>query len=218
MVGVVTTLDPILTVGSRGDVPPPPQPRVGSSSVPRVTDPEHAAEPTPDAIPAPADGAPIDSVSVTVDAPAEAVWDLVADVTRMGEWSPECYSCRWFGKKREPVVGAHFVGFNKRGWARWFTTNEVEEADRGRAFVFRTRETGVRWGYRFEPDGDGTRLTETRDLADARIWVIKLGGPLVGGMDRHADELRVGMRQTLDRLKAAAETPPRSAPPRAKHR
>jgi uncharacterized protein YndB with AHSA1/START domain len=149
----------------------------------------------------------VDEASVVIDAPAEDVWDMVADVTRMGEWSPECYSCRWVGKRREPVVGARFVGFNRRGWARWFTTNEVELADRGRAFVFRTRETGVRWGYRLEPaDGGGTRLTETRDLGDARMWVIKLSAPFVGGVDGHADELRAGMRETLERVKVAAES------------
>jgi uncharacterized protein YndB with AHSA1/START domain len=196
------------------------RPRGDGTSVLLVTDPKHAAETTdesrpepapertPESTPPAADRGPIDSVTVAVDAPAEVVWDLVADVTRMGEWSPECYSCRWIGKTREPVVGARFVGFNRRGWARWFTTNEVVEAERGRAFVFRTRETGVRWGYRLEPDGAGTRLTETRDLADARIWLIKLGGPFVGGADHHAGELREGMRQTLDRLKAAAEATP----------
>ena len=147
----------------------------------------------------------VDSVAVTIAAPPEALWDMVADVTRMGEWSPECYSCRWVGKRREPVAGARFVGFNRRGSARWFTTNEVEQAEPGRAFVFRTRETGVRWGYRFEPDGDGTRVTETRDLAGARTWIIRLAGPFVGGVDGHAEELRAGMRKTLDRLKAAAE-------------
>jgi len=155
-----------------------------------------------------------DVVSVTIAAPPEAVWDMVADVTRMGEWSPECHSCRWVGKRREPVVGARFVGFNRRGWARWITTNQVEEADRGRAFVFRVRETGVRWGYELEPidghdtGGDGargTRLTESRDLSDARTWLIRLAGPFVGGVDGHAEELRAGMRQTLTRIKAAAE-------------
>lgn len=156
-------------------------------------------------------GDAVDVVSVTIAASPEAVWDMVADVTRMGEWSPECYSCRWVGSRREPVVGARFVGFNRRGWARWLTTNQVEEAERGRAFVFRTRETGVRWGYELEPvetDGDGpagTRLTETRDLSDARTWLIRLAGPFVGGADAHADELRDGMRHTLTRIKAAAE-------------
>jgi dimethylaniline monooxygenase (N-oxide forming) len=147
----------------------------------------------------------LDEVTVTIAAPPERVYDLVSDVTRMGEWSPECYACRWVGRRREPVVGAIFVGFNKRGWARWITTNSVERAERGRSFVFRTRETNVRWGYELAPDGDGTRVTETRDLGDARTWLTKLFGPLVGGADSHADELRAGMRQTLDRIKATAE-------------
>ena len=67
---------------------------------------------------------------------------------------------------KRPVVGARFVGFNKRGWARWATTNEVVEAERGRSFVFRTRETGVRWGYTLAPGpGGGTTVTETRTSA-----------------------------------------------------
>lgn len=158
-----------------------------------------------DSPPAPADDATLDTATVTIAAPPDAVWRMVADVTRMGEWSPECRSCRWTGSRREPVAGARFVGFNRRGWAGWATTNVVEEAEPGRSFVFRVRETGVRWRYRFEPEGDGTRVTELRDLSDARTWLIRLAGPFVGGFDRHADELRAGMRATLDRLKATAE-------------
>lgn len=150
---------------------------------------------------------PVDTASVVVDAPPDHVWDMVADVTRMGEWSPECYSCRWVGKRHEPVAGARFVGLNKRGWARWLTTNEVEQAERGRSFVFRVRETGVRWGYHLDGDAGTTTLTETRDLSDARTWLIRLFGPFVGGMDHHADELRAGMEETLRRIKAAAEAP-----------
>lgn len=190
-------------------VEPPTSPDRGAN-VPAMADPD----PDTQAAEASSTAPPVDEASVVIDAPADVVWDMVADVTRMGEWSPECYSCRWVGRRREPVVGARFVGFNKRGWARWITTNEVVEAERGRAFVFRTRETGVRWGYRLEAaggagdegDGGGTRVTETRDLRDSRTWLIKLSGPFVGGMDGHADELRVGMRRTLERLKAAAES------------
>jgi hypothetical protein len=151
----------------------------------------------------------VDTVSVTIAADAGDLWDMVSDVTRMGEWSPECTGGRWFGKHRSPVVGARFVGTNKRGWARWATTNEVIEADRGTAFAFRTRETGVIWGYAFAaaPDGSGTVVTERRDLAQARTWLVRLAGPFVGGMDDHAEELRAGMRETLERLKAAAEAP-----------
>lgn len=155
----------------------------------------------------------VDKASVAIAAPPGAVWDLVADVTRMGEWSPECTSCRWLGRRpREPRVGATFVGFNRRGWARWATTNVVERSERGRVFAFRVRETGVRWAYLLESDGEGgTRLTETRDLSAARTWLIRATGVFVGGMDAHADELREGMRATLDRIKATAEAG--AAPP-----
>ena len=116
--------------------------------------------------------APVDRVTVSIDAAPDKVWALVTDLGRMGEWSPETTSCRWFGRRKEPAVGATFVGFNKRGWARWATTNAVEEAEPGRSFVWRVRETGVRWGYRIEADGDGSRLTETRDLGRARGGLI----------------------------------------------
>lgn len=153
--------------------------------------------------------APVDSASLTIAADAGDLWDMVSDVTRMGEWSPECTGCRWFGKHHAPVVGARFVGFNRRGWARWATTNVVVEAERGVAFVFRTRETGVVWGYRFAPapGGEGTVVTETRDLRQAHGWMVRLAGPFVGGADNHAEELRQGMRATLERLRSAAETP-----------
>ena len=73
--------------------------------------------------------------------------------------------------------------------------------------MWRVRETGVRWGYHLAPEGDGTRLTETRDLSRARGGLIRSFSVFVGGVDRHAEGLRAGMRETLDRIKAAAETP-----------
>jgi hypothetical protein len=151
----------------------------------------------------------VDSASVTIAADPGDVWDMISDVTRMGEWSPECTSCLWIGPRREPVVGARFVGFNRRGWLRWATVNEVVEAERGSVFTFRVGGTGVVWGYRFEPspDGAGTVVTETRDTTRARMLLVRLAGPFVGGADNHADELRDGMRKTLCRLKAAAEAP-----------
>ncbi|HEX5365621.1 MAG TPA: SRPBCC family protein [Acidimicrobiales bacterium] len=151
---------------------------------------------------------PVDTASVTVAADPATLWDMVSDVTRMGEWSPECTSCRWLGGRTTPEVGARFVGFNRRRWARWATTNEVIESRRGSVFAFRTRQTGVVWGYRFAPDGDGgTVVTETRDLTAARSWLVRLAGPFVGGADAHSGELREGMHRTLERLKATAEGP-----------
>lgn len=143
--------------------------------------------------------------STHVGAPPEAVWDLVADVTRMGEWSPECYRCRWIGRERRPVPGARFMGFNRRGWARWFTTNVVEEAERGKVFAFRTRENGARWTFRMEPEGDGTRLTETRHLTKGHTLVTRAASVFLGGHRKHDRELAEGMQQTVERIRAAAE-------------
>lgn len=142
---------------------------------------------------------------MVVDAPPETVWDLIADVTRMGEWSPECYRCRWIGRERQPVAGARFVGFNRRGLVRWATTNVVEEAERGQSFAFRTQGTGARWSFHLEPDGDGTRLTQRRHLTKGVTRVVKLAGVFVGGQRNHDRELEAGMQQTVERIRAAAE-------------
>jgi uncharacterized protein YndB with AHSA1/START domain len=144
--------------------------------------------------------------AVHVDAPPERVWDMVADVTRMGEWSPECYRCRWIGSVHRPEVGARFVGVNRRGLVRWPTRNRVEQAERGKVFAFATADSGAVWAYRFEPEGDGTRLIEVREMRSAPPARAKLFVRfLLGGTEAHDDVLRRGMEQSLERIKAAAE-------------
>jgi uncharacterized protein YndB with AHSA1/START domain len=149
---------------------------------------------------------PPDTASIHIEAPPEEVWDLVADITRIGEWSPECYRCRWQGSERRPVAGAKFVGFNKVGWKRWFTRNVVEEAERGQVWAFLTRDNQTRWSYRFEAEGDGTRLTETRQLPAQRPFLPALSLKLFfGGLDSHDEHMRANIDQTLHRIKAIAE-------------
>jgi hypothetical protein len=36
-----------------------------------------------------------DSVEISIGAAPRVVWELIADVTRMGEWSPVCRRCTW---------------------------------------------------------------------------------------------------------------------------
>lgn len=144
----------------------------------------------------------MDTVSIDIAAPPETVYDLVADVTQMGRWSPETHRAEWVGGATGPRAGARFKGWNKRGPLRWATGCEVERAERGEEFAFVVRSTGARWAYRFDDDGDGgTRLTETRDLSGEKP-LAKVFGTLV----RQDEGLRQGMRTTLERLKAAAES------------
>ncbi len=45
-----------------------------------------------------------------VAARPELVWDLVADITRVGEWSPECTRAACLGEPGRPQPGARFTG------------------------------------------------------------------------------------------------------------
>lgn len=147
----------------------------------------------------------MDEVSLHIDAPAERLYDLVADVTQMGRWSPECTGGRWRGGATGPAEGARFRGANRRGPMRWWTHCTVTKADRPRAFEFRVNESGMVWGYRFEPQGEGTLVTEYRDHTRAVNPLVKFV-QVSGLIGRDREALMVdGMRDTLERLKAAAE-------------
>jgi hypothetical protein len=141
---------------------------------------------------------------VVVDAPPDRVYAVVADVTRMGEWSPETTKCEWLDGATGPAVGARFKGSNKRGVARWSTKPTVVVADPGREFAFEV-DTDVRWTYRLEAEGTGTKITESfemlRDIrwyyAFAERWLMRI-------TDRRAD-LERGMAETLQRIKQVVE-------------
>jgi Polyketide cyclase / dehydrase and lipid transport len=146
-------------------------------------------------------------VSIYIEASRERVYELASDVTRMGEWSPETYSCTWLDGATEAAVGARFKGNNRRGLLRWSNTPEVIAADRGREFAFRRVVLGneVDWRYRMLPEGSGTRLSESYQvLTPSPGWLNWIVTRLMGVRDREADLLE-GMRTTLQRLRQAAE-------------
>lgn len=144
---------------------------------------------------------------IHISAPPEKVYDLVSDVTRMGEWSPETVKTEWLDGATGPAVGARFKGSNKRRFIRWSTKPEVVTADPPREFAFVTTGPGsTRWTYRFDaaPDG-GTDATESFELLSDMPWVVVTAERyLLGINDRKAD-LEQAMQQTLERIKRAAE-------------
>lgn len=150
---------------------------------------------------------------VTIDAAPEQVWELVTDVTRMGEWSPENTGARWIGGATgggpgDIKVGARFIGFNAHGWIRWPTRCRVVECEQPSRFAFTVAESAMTWGWRLDPDGTGTRLTQWRErTAQPNIAVRALTGSGILGKDR--ETLMVdGMHRTLARVKAHAERTP----------
>lgn len=144
-------------------------------------------------------------VTVHVDAQPKTVYELISDVTGMGEWSPECVRCEWMGRATGPAVGARLRGHNRRGVLRWSTTAEVVAAEPGREFAFVTRDRRgrdlTRWGYRFQPSPEGgTDVTESCEVVRYEA-VLKVFAPLRSRMPK----IEQGMRTTLERVKAAAE-------------
>ena len=153
----------------------------------------------------------VDEATIDVDAPPERVWGLLTDVTNMGRWSPECRRCEWVDGAAGPAVGARFKGHNRNGFVRWTTTATVVVADEPREFAFEIDRSRMRWGYRFEPDGEGTLVTEYREHLAEVPAVIKLV-QRSGIIGRNREQLMVdGMRTTLERVKAAAEATTGSA-------
>lgn len=147
-----------------------------------------------------------DRASVHIDAPPSDVYALVTDVANMGQFSPECTGGRWLDGATGPAVGARFKGSNRRGAARWSTTNVVVEAEDGREFAFETKQSGMRWRYDLEPDGDGTLLTESREAWRSQPLVAKVFTTVVlGGTKSHDKELQDGMTATLKKIKQVAE-------------
>lgn len=152
---------------------------------------------------------PSDAVTVRIAARPEHVYDLVADVTRMGEWSPECYRCEWLDGATTAAVGARFKARNKRRLLRWSNTPTVVVADRGREFAFSRTVFGggeYVWRYRLDEAPDGrTDITESYDAVqpEARLmsWFAHLFTP-----GNEADYLRDAMTTTLQRVKTVAET------------
>lgn len=55
------------------------------------------------------------SVSREIKASRERLWEMVSDVTRMGDWSPETTTAVWTGGATGPAVGAKFRGSNRHG-------------------------------------------------------------------------------------------------------
>lgn len=145
------------------------------------------------------------TVSRVVNAPAETVYDLVSDVTSMGDYSPENTGAVWIGPAAEPEVGARFRGTNRLKWLSWSTKPTVTTAQRGRRFAFEVPgRSGAVWTYDFEPVPEGVRVTESMRQEHPTPLPIRFL-QRCAGVDDRAEHLRAGMTVTLDRLGAAAE-------------
>jgi len=145
-------------------------------------------------------------ISGDIGAAPEKVYAAISDVTRMGEWSEECYACEWHEGFDAAVVGATFEGYNRHGDHEWTTQGRVIEADPGRAFAFECSMMDFHystWGYRIEPTDVGCTVTEwSEDLRPESV--LEFSARISGVTDRTGRN-RQTMSLTLERLAAALE-------------
>ena len=107
--------------------------------------------------------APPVSVVREIDSPADAVWAMVSDLARMGEWSPENQGGQWVNGATGPALGARFKGRNANGTKSWGTTVEVVEYDAPRTIAFALMVGRSRWC---------DWCTPSRPLPRAHAWLI----------------------------------------------
>jgi hypothetical protein len=149
-----------------------------------------------------------DSVTVHMAAPADKIWDLVSDVTKIGRYSPETFEAEWLDGATGPALGARFRGHVKRneiGPVYW-TTCRVTACEPGSEFGFEVLlgERSVNnWHYRFVPAEGRTDVTESFRMTEG-LFATLFG--VLGGQLRVRRNIR-DMRTTLERIKAVVENP-----------
>ena len=155
---------------------------------------------------------PTVEVEISVEATPARTWELVTDLTLVGEWSPEYQGGKWHEGTNGPAVGAWFKGRNKRGDREWESDSIVVESVPGQTFAWSVSDPdnpAATWRFDLRPEGSGTHVRHHVRLGPgpsgltARIAEIP---------DREEDivaarcaEIRRNMQATLDGLKAAAE-------------
>jgi ligand-binding SRPBCC domain-containing protein len=152
---------------------------------------------------------PHHSDHITIGRPPEAVYAMISDVTRMGEWSPVCRAC-WWDEGDSARVGAWFTGRNEQPDRTWETRCEVIAADPGREFTFvvgGTETPFARWSYTFAPVDGGTELTESWQVMPALLtrFAENFDDGGVAALAERTATAHSSMAATLAAIKDAAE-------------
>lgn len=146
--------------------------------------------------------------SVTVNASADTLYDLVSDITRTGEWSPVCKSCWWDDAESAGDVGAWFTGRNELPQRSWETRSQVVAAERGREFAWVVGGKYVRWGFALSPADSGTVLSESWEFLPEGIAMFreKFGDKADAQIADRTQQALDGIPRTLAAIKRIAES------------
>jgi hypothetical protein len=142
------------------------------------------------------------SARIEIAASAEAVYLLLSDVERIGEFSPECERAQWQDGVTGPHAGVHFIGHNRSGGATWSVECRVLRAMPGEEWVFKSNlasATPTTWRYTLEATPQGCIVTEAWDAPV--LATPEAAAQMVGRDEQLADNVQT----SLSNLKRLAE-------------
>jgi hypothetical protein len=144
------------------------------------------------------------TASTEVRATADQVYSVIADVTRIPEWSPETRRAEWLAPDR-------FRAWNRRRLGRWRTIANVVAAEPGHRFSFVVQAMGgdwTHWSYVIEPGATAgtTRLTEEfRMCVPLPLGAVVFERLFLFIWDRRTD-LQRNLEVSLDRIRTIVES------------
>jgi hypothetical protein len=161
-----------------------------------------------------------DTVERYIEATPDALYDLIADVTRTPERTPDIVRCEWIDGATGPAVGARFTSTNRQGRGPdWSNKPIVTVADPGREFSFTRTERfagTLLWRHRFVPEGTGTRMTVSYEVTEPISIIGWFIIDTLYGMKDRRGELRASMAASLERVAELLEPAASPAPSAAR--
>ena len=145
-----------------------------------------------------------DEVERYIEASPEVLYELISDVTRTPERTPDIARCEWLDGATGPAVGARFTSVNHQGRGPdWSNKPIVTVADPGREFSFTRTERfagTILWRHRFVAEGTGTRVIESYEVVKPISLVGWFIIDTLYGMKDRRSELRASMVASLERV------------------
>ena len=120
------------------------------------------------------------------------LYDLIRDVSRIADWSPNANDVR-YDQDAGPWVGAWFSGRNHKGGKEWTTRSQVVVAEPGRCFAFAVggaQDGIVRWEWTFTAQRGGTVV--------AQSWQVLRYDPVLGTTRSELEALRDFMADSAE--------------------
>ena len=152
-------------------------------------------------------------VSVEIDGPVEAVWELVSDISTPTRWSTEVQLTSWLDEATEPSVGARFAGHNQHAAiGEWDVVCTVTRFEPARCFewvVGEPESPAAVWRFVLDGSDGSVVLRQEMQMGPARSGL----NPAIDAMPdkesriiaRRLEEHRVNMQANLDGVKTLVE-------------